>query len=97
VSRFFHPLPDGLDTHPLLLGVLVEDAPHAAGVNAKPSAGSSPDVDPGVLAARVFVQDADPCFTWSETERPLDRSRPFMYGDLGRPFEFDRLLSTGRR
>ena len=49
----------------------------------KAPAGASPDVDPGALVARVFVQEAASRFTWSETEQPLDRPRPFMYGDRG--------------
>jgi hypothetical protein len=35
------------------------------------------------LVARVFVQDAASRFTWSETEQPMDRPRPFMYGVRG--------------
>ena len=47
------------------IGVLVEDAPHAAGVNATAFGGQLPDLDSGVLVARAFVQDAAPWITWS--------------------------------
>ena len=56
---------------------------HTPPASTQPPAGSSPDVDPGALVARVFAQDATSRFTWSETEQPLDRPRPFMYGDRG--------------
>ena len=56
------------------IGVLKQDAPLAAGVNAKPSAGIA-DVDPDV-SSRPFVQDADRRIRNDQQKKDLDPAPP---------------------